>query len=40
MMFGAPGPVLRDAGLVWLLGVIESAAKHAKMRRPGRNKKG
>ncbi|MBC8027853.1 MAG: LysR family transcriptional regulator [Steroidobacteraceae bacterium] len=34
----APQAALRDAGLVWLLDVIERAAKHAKMARPGRNK--
>jgi DNA-binding transcriptional LysR family regulator len=36
----APQAALRDAGLVWLLDVIEGAAKHAKMARPGRNRKG
>jgi DNA-binding transcriptional LysR family regulator len=36
----APQAALRDAGLVWLLEVIERAGKHAKMVRPGRTKKG
>jgi DNA-binding transcriptional LysR family regulator len=36
----APQAALSDAGLVWLLDVIERAAKHAKMARPGRTKKG
>jgi DNA-binding transcriptional LysR family regulator len=36
----APQAALRDAGLVWLLEVIERAAKHAKMVRPGRSRKG
>jgi DNA-binding transcriptional LysR family regulator len=36
----APQAALSDAGLVWLLDVIERAAKRAKMARPGRTKKG
>src|SRR5687768_108157 len=36
----APQAALSDAGLVWLLDVTERAAKHAKMARPGRTKKG
>jgi hypothetical protein len=36
----APQAALSDAGLVWLLDVIERAAKHAKMARPVRTKKG
>jgi DNA-binding transcriptional LysR family regulator len=35
----APQAALRDAGLVWLLDVVERAAKHAKMARPSRTAK-
>jgi DNA-binding transcriptional LysR family regulator len=35
----APQAALRDAGLVWLIEVIERAAKHAKMARPSRTAK-
>lgn len=35
----APQAALRDEGLVWLLDVIERAAKHAKMARSGRTQK-